>query len=109
MPGINDLKTFTKTNVKAAPDESGVYTLCLPNGRPIYIGRTKTGETIRSELQDHFDGNGDVSGIQRAQWFGVEADLEPVAMEKTVLADYAIRYGGVPECNPPVAESPGIQ
>lgn len=94
----NNRYPFEHKEIKKAPAKPGVY--ALYNGKEIiYIDRAKgAGETVRSRLLDHFQGN-DGTCTQKSTHFWYEVTSSPASVEDELFKWHRKTYKRMPRCN----------
>lgn len=86
MPIAAQKRLFTRKNVELAPDQPGVYALYTDDG-VAYYGVTGPGETLRSRLAAHLQGQR-TPGRGTATLFNFEVTHFPMSRERALLEEY---------------------
>jgi hypothetical protein len=88
---------FVRAIVEHAPDDAGVYVL-WHGPELVYIGRASHGQTIRSCLLAHKNGERGAC-TARASHYSWEISSWPSARETELLSQFHRQYQRGPRCN----------
>jgi hypothetical protein len=92
---VSTRHALSEAGLSGAPDEPGVFWL-FKSGALIFVGHAR--RSLRARLLAHVRGEqGSCTG--RADQYQWETSGTPTARARTLLAEYAARFGRLPRCN----------
>jgi len=97
MPIRAERQRFTRKNVELAPEQPGVYALYTDEG-VAYYGAARTGETLRSRLVAHLQGQ-QAPGRGAAKSFNFEVTQFPMSRESALLEEHKRSQWRLPPYN----------
>ena len=92
---VSTRHALSEPGLSGAPNEPGVFWL-FKAGTLIFIGHAR--RSLRARLLAHLRGE-EGSCTQRAAEYQWETTGTPTARARTLLAEYAARFGRLPRCN----------